>query len=112
MYVTKIDAESGDVTVGPEDQLFQNTLWTSHVKFVSDKAPANGTKVNIKIRYKSSEVSAILYPKGENVFIQLATPQKAITPGQAAVFYNGEEVLGGGRIANTPKIESIIPSPA
>ena len=112
LYVTKIDANSGDVTVGPEEQLFQDTLWTSHVRFVSDEAPANGTKVNIKIRYKSSEVSAFLYPKGENVFIRLESPQKAITPGQAAVFYNGEEVLGGGRIASAPKLESIIPSAA
>ena len=111
LFVTNIDAGSRDVTVGPEEQLFQETLWTSDVKFVSDQAPANGTKVNIKIRYKSSEVSALLYPKGENAFVRLSTPQRAVTPGQAAVFYSGEEVLGGGRIACAPKIESSIPSP-
>lgn len=103
LYVTSIDAESGDITVGPEEELFKKTLWASQVSYVSGLEPSQGAEVSVKIRYKSTETPAILYPRGDEALIRFADPQRAVTPGQAVVFYHGEEVLGGGRIAQKPE---------
>ena len=104
-YVTRIDAESGRVTVGPEEALFRDTLWASEVNYVSGVAPEDGTGVTVKIRYKSPQTDATLYPRDGDVLIRFKQAQRAVTPGQAAVFYRGDEVLGGGRIADAPAPE-------
>ncbi|MBM3120156.1 MAG: tRNA 2-thiouridine(34) synthase MnmA, partial [Chloroflexi bacterium] len=52
----------------------------------------------VKIRYRSPEVAAIVYPDNDSVKIKFNQPQPAVTPGQAVVFYQDNEVLGGGTI--------------
>ena len=56
--------------------------------------------ITVKIRYKSPETEATLYPQGSRALVRFRQPQRAITPGQAVVFYRGDEVLGGGRISS------------
>lgn len=99
LYVTSIDAESAEVTVGPEEALFPETLWASEVNYISGVAPEDGISVTVKIRYKSPETEATLYPRAGDALIRFEQPQRAVTPGQAVVFYRGDEVLGGGRIS-------------
>jgi tRNA-specific 2-thiouridylase len=55
-------------------------------------------EVGVKIRYKFEEAKAVLHPGADGALICFEQPQRAITPGQAAVFYEGDEVLGGGII--------------
>jgi tRNA-specific 2-thiouridylase len=55
-------------------------------------------RVTAKVRYKASEAAATLYPNGDRAILRFDQPQRALTPGQAAVFYVGDEVLGGGII--------------
>ena len=98
MYVLEIDAESGRVIVGAEKALYSDALWASDVSYTSDSQPEGATEVTVKIRYKSPEVEATLYPEGSLALIHFRQPQRAITPGQAVVFYSGDELLGGGRI--------------
>ncbi len=97
-YVIAIDAESGDVVVGPEEQLYSMTLVASDVNYISGRQPEDGSQVMVKIRYKSPEAAAILHPDGEKARLEFECPQRAVTPGQAMVIYQGDEVLGGGRI--------------
>ena len=97
-YVVAIDADSATVVVGGHDQIYSDTLWVESVKFVSGREPAGPAEVSVKYRYKSAEAPAVLYPEGDGARVEFAEPQRALTPGQAAVFYQGEFVLGGGVI--------------
>ena len=102
LYVIGIDPESRRVTVGPEEGLYSDVLWASEVRYTSDLEPEGALDVTVKIRYKSPEMEATLHPQGGQAMIRFREPQRAITPGQAAVFYCGDEVLGGGRIEAAP----------
>ena len=97
-YVVAIDNESGNVVVGPEEQLYSRTLVASDVNYVSGRPPEAASEVTVKIRYKSPEAAAILHPDGDRATVEFQSPQRAVTPGQAMVIYQGDEVLGGGRI--------------
>ena len=104
MYVTGIDPESNEVVVGPEEELYSDTLWATDVTYVSDREPVAPIDISVKIRYKSPETQATLSPDGGKAMIRFFQPQRAITPGQAVVFYQGDEVLGGGRISHGPDV--------
>ena len=99
LYVLRIDADSGDVTVGPRSSLDRTTLAASHVNWVGVNAPMSWMPVAAQIRHRhvpaSGRVRALENARAEFVF---DTPQPAITPGQAVVFYDGDAVVGGGWI--------------
>ena len=75
----------------------------SHVNFVSGIPPIDGSPVSVKIRYKSPEVPAIFFQEQGGMHLRFNNPQRAVTPGQAAVLYDNDEVLGGGRISRLPQ---------
>ncbi len=102
LYVTAIDPDNGDITVGPESELYRDSLWATDVNYVLGRPPAPGTEVSVKIRYKSSQTPARLYPRGSDALLRFDGPQRAVTPGQAVVFYRDDEVIGGGRISHPP----------
>ena len=97
-FVLDIDPDANRVTVGPEELLYRDTLRAGEVSYVSGREPGGPVDVTVKIRYKSQETDGTLYPEGDGALIEFRQPQRAVTPGQAAVFYAGDEVLGGGRI--------------
>ena len=99
MYVVAIDAESSEVVVGPEEDLYSDTLQVSGINYVASYPPEGPTEVSVKVRYKASEAPAILHPQGDrSAVVQFDPPQQALTPGQAEVFYQEDYVLGGGYI--------------
>ncbi|MBI4298243.1 MAG: tRNA 2-thiouridine(34) synthase MnmA [Chloroflexi bacterium] len=97
-YVVRIDAEKNQVVVGREEELLESTLWASRVNYISGEVPEKPIEIAAKIRYKASESDATLVPHGERAEIRFKDPQRAVTPGQAVVFYQGDEVIGGGII--------------
>ena len=97
-YVLKLDAASNRLVVGTKDQLLGNRLSAGKLSWVSGKAPSEAISITAKIRYKSPEAAARLRLNNGVAEIEFHQPQKAIAPGQAVVFYQGDAVLGGGII--------------
>ncbi|MCI0859795.1 MAG: tRNA 2-thiouridine(34) synthase MnmA, partial [Chloroflexi bacterium] len=99
-----LDPETNRVVVGPEDALYSDQMWVSRVNYTLGPSPVEPVDVGVKIRYKSEEAAARLYPREDGALVRFEQPQRAVTPGQAAVFYQGEVLLGGGIIeADIPK---------
>ena len=99
LYVLKIDADSGNVIVGPKTSLDRPTLTASGVNWIAVDAPTDWLPVSAQIRHRHAaapgRVRAVEHGRAEFVF---DTPQSAITPGQAVVFYDADLVVGGGWI--------------
>jgi len=98
LYVLSIEPDSNRVVVGSNEQLLRSELAASEVSYVSGEPPPEPFDVYAKIRYKSPEAKANLYPQGGKARVVFEEPQRAITPGQAVVFYRDDVVLGGGII--------------
>ena len=109
LYVIAIDPDSGDITIGPESELYRDDLWAEGVNYILGEPPSPGVRISVKIRYKSTQSAARLYHHGPNALLRFDEPQRAVTPGQAVVFYRDDEVLGGGRISHPPKQDFRIP---
>jgi tRNA-specific 2-thiouridylase len=98
LYVTEINPDSNTVTVGDETELYSRDLQVNDVNWISGNTPEESFEGMVKIRYKSKEAEAVIYPDNGSVRVCFKNAQRAITPGQAAVFYHDEEVTGGGTI--------------
>jgi len=100
LYVISTELASRRVIVGSNDELLRDSLTATGVNWVSIPPISAERPAQVKIRYKHTAAPATLIPDaGSNrVQVRFAEPQRAITPGQAAVFYDGDTVLGGGWI--------------
>ena len=98
MYVTDINADSGTVTVGPSENLMKTRLYASRVNWISGTAPKHSVNVEARIRYNGQNTPASVQKTKNGVEIEFKQPVRAITPGQAVVFYQNDVVLGGGII--------------
>ena len=99
LYVTKIDTENNTVVLGQSDDLFSDTAFVEDFNFISGEAPTAPFRCAAKIRYRQKEQPATAYPLSDGrVKLVFDAPQRAITPGQAAVLYDGDTVIGGGTI--------------
>jgi len=100
LYVIEIDAEKNKIVVGEEKDLYKKILIAENTNFISIEKLEKSMKVNAKIRYKHNPAKAIITPIEDNkVRVEFEKPQRAPTPGQAVVFYENDEVVGGGFIS-------------
>jgi tRNA-specific 2-thiouridylase len=100
LYVIATDAATQQVTVGANDALLRDSLYAKDVNWISVAGAPEPVRAQVKIRNKHAAAPATLQSTagGTRVQVRFDEPQRAVTPGQGAVFYDGELVLGGGWI--------------
>jgi len=102
LYITKIDASKNRIIVGVKEEALNDEFLTKDLSFVS--CPIKKKVVlRVKIRYNHKEAEAKISPTKNKIRVKFKTPQFAITPGQSAVFYDKDEVVGGGVIEKVIK---------
>ncbi|MGE5615090.1 MAG: tRNA 2-thiouridine(34) synthase MnmA [Bacillota bacterium] len=98
-YVVAINPEENTVVLGDECDLFSTNLTASDLNFISIPELRDEMRVTAKIRYSAKEAPALIRPLNDGrVSVIFDNPQRAVTPGQAVVFYDGDTVVGGGVI--------------
>jgi tRNA-specific 2-thiouridylase len=100
-YVRRIDPATRTVHIAPESHLYARRLRVRQINWVSIAPPSEPIPVTVKIRYQHAGAEAVLKVlEADEVEVEFTEPQRALTPGQSAVFYVAERVLGGGLIAS------------
>jgi tRNA-uridine 2-sulfurtransferase len=101
LYVIATEPASKRVVIGANDALLRDSMSVRDVNWISIAAPDAPVRADVKIRNKHAAAPATIYPSADpsRIDIRFDDPQRAVTPGQGAVFYCGELVLGGGWIA-------------
>jgi len=100
LYVTGLDVLNNRVLLGDDDELFANELTANSVNLIKyDSLPKEGMRITAKIRYKDEGAGAVVWPIAEGrVRVLFDEMRRAITPGQSVVFYEGDDLVGGGII--------------
>ncbi len=100
LYVTALNKEKNEVTVGTEKELYQKTLYANEINWLVNKSSEEPLKCKAKIRYRAKEAeAAVFYQQKDKVKVVFDAEQRAITSGQSVVFYDDYgTVLGGGKI--------------
>jgi tRNA-specific 2-thiouridylase len=100
LYVLQIKGDTREVVVGNQDELYSRTLRARRVNLIAVEDLHEPMRVAVKIRHRHEPAPATLERSGEDeLLVTFDQPQRAITPGQAAVFYEGDLVVGGGWIS-------------
>lgn len=99
LYVIDIDPDRNAVIVGEEKDLYREEFFASDINWIAIDKLESPIEAKVKIRYKSDETDCTIIPITEDrVLVRFREPQRAVTPGQASVFYDGDIVIGGGII--------------
>ena len=98
-YVCRLCPESNTVVLGPEEALYRREALAGDFHWIAGEPPAGPIRCRVKLRYRQRERDAwAIHLGGGGVRLRFDEPQRAVTPGQAAVLYDGDEVLGGGTL--------------
>jgi tRNA-specific 2-thiouridylase len=98
LYVIQVAADKNHVVVGGEEELYARSMRVRELNWIATAEPQGPMRVQAKIRHRHQPAAATLEPSGDAVVVTFDEPQRAVTPGQAAVFYDGDVVVGGGWI--------------
>ncbi len=100
MYVTSVNAHNNTVTLGKHEELFSTRLIAENLNLVSVAKISSPIKLKARVRYRHTEQCATVTQLSESkALVEFDEPQRAVTPGQSVVFYDGDVVVGGGTIS-------------
>jgi len=97
LFVLQIRPEAREVVVGPRNELFTDRVEVDDLNWLVDEDDVEG-EIQVQLRHRAPAAAAVLSLDGSSARLSLADPQPAVTPGQSAVIFRGDRVLGGGRI--------------
>ena len=100
LFVVDLDAETNTVIAGDNADLMAEGLIADDLSFVNGEPPDSEMRVEVRIRYRSEPVPSLVRIEGGRAEVRFERRQRAVTPGQAAVFYDGDNVIGGGTITS------------
>jgi tRNA-specific 2-thiouridylase len=101
-YVLEVDAAHNRVVVGPQELLSRRGLVADRASWVAGEPPGDGPfEADVRIRYRGYDVPSVVEATPTGFRVEFREPQRAVAPGQAAVVYRGDELLGGGRIVES-----------
>jgi tRNA-specific 2-thiouridylase len=99
LYVLSIDGGTGDVEVGPAELLASDAFFIERPNWLRWEQPPERFECEVQVRYRHTPVRAVVEAAAQARWrVSFVAPERAVSPGQAAVFYEGDEVLGGGWI--------------
>ena len=98
-YVVSVDALKRRVTIGPRELLRKHEIEVRDVRWIGAR-PSTAVHASVQVRHRHQPSAADIIPNADGATVRFETPEYAVAPGQAAVFYDGAEVLGGGWIAS------------
>lgn len=99
LYVTQVNAENNSIVVGQPKDLLRDTMQVEQINLIALEQFAEPIRAHVKIRSRDEGASATIYPQSETeAKVEFDEPRRAITPGQATVFYDKDVVIGGGWI--------------
>ena len=103
MFVTEILPDSNTVVLGEIDELIRNGMTVSQINLMKYESLIEGQESVTQVRYNDKGVMSSLHGEGENIRVEFYANVKGIAPGQSAVFYEGDDVIGGGIIVNSAR---------
>ncbi len=108
-FVTNIDPRLNVITIGPEEELYSESLTAESLRWVAGEPPAGEFDADVKVRYRSASKPAVVRVTRGKAEVRFERPQRAVAPGQAVVFYRldegrNDEVLGGGIIDTAQRL--------
>lgn len=102
LYVISIDAANNRVTAGSAEELLSSEFIVAQANWIAFDDPKEPVRAEVRVRYRHTPAAATITPlANQRARITFDEPQRAITPGQASVFYRGDEVIGGGWIVKS-----------
>lgn len=102
LFVSHIDKDSGDITLCREEELYRRTVYIEGARYFTGKLPSTPFEADVRLRYTRHSAKATVFALGEGrAKIVFNIPQRAPAPGQSAVFFDGEYLLGGGIITGS-----------
>ncbi|PKP23220.1 MAG: tRNA 2-thiouridine(34) synthase MnmA [Bacteroidetes bacterium HGW-Bacteroidetes-21] len=101
MFVTRINPETNEVTIGQQGDLKSSGMWVRNFNPGKYVQLTSGQKFDVKVRYRSSRIPATIMEVNEEILVHFDLPVDSVTPGQSAVFYQGDDLVGGGVIVKS-----------
>lgn len=107
LYVVRIDPEKNEVVVGEQSVVWNRGVEVDHLNLISCEKIESPMEAEVKVRYNMKPVKSVLYPneRPDTIRVEFAEPVRAATPGQSAVFYQGDLVVGGAVIRSSIPLE-------
>jgi tRNA-specific 2-thiouridylase len=106
MFVLEVRPDAREVVVGTHEELFRDLVSVSELNWLGETPPA-GARVRVQLRYRAPAGEAVIADAGSELTLHFDEPQAAVTPGQSAVVFDQEHVLGGGRIMRAELLEPV-----